>query len=156
MIRNKDCEKSERGSAVVAGPDRALLHLDRELRDRLVGGRAQGPAVAQVELRPVQHALHGAGVRVHGAGGELVVLVGALVLHGIEVAVEVDHQDRRVAVPGHGGFAGQQLGGGAHAYPVAHRGSSSFSSTSKRRSSRSGTPKRSSPYGKGFVAPVRR
>src|SRR5690606_27980886 len=44
--------------AVVAHPDPAVLGPDRELRHRLIGRRAQGAAVADVEAGAMQHALH--------------------------------------------------------------------------------------------------
>src|SRR3546814_9461578 len=44
---------------VVAGPDRAVLHLDREAHRRRVGRRIERAAVADVELRSMQHAFDG-------------------------------------------------------------------------------------------------
>src|SRR5690606_28062199 len=114
-----------------------------------------------------EHALDGGLLAIETAGRELEVLVAAAVLHGVVVAVEIDHHDRGVAVPGHGGLAGKQFGGGADADPVGHVGSGGLSRrgrrsyrglsrTAKRRSSRRGSPKRGSVAGNGRVSPVRR
>src|SRR5690606_32768509 len=109
----------DRGSvAVVAGPDGAVVDLDRELDRRLVGRGAQGAAVAHVELRAVQDAFDGAGGRVEVTGRQLEVLVAAAVFKRVEVAVVVEHQDRGVAVPGDLHFAGEQFGGRADAGPA--------------------------------------
>src|SRR5690348_9871443 len=103
----------------------------------------------------MQHAFHAALGGIEVAGGQLEVLVRTAVLECVQRAVEVEHRDRRLGdlVEHHLHLAGQQLGGGADVGPgLAH---SAFSSTSKRRSSRCGWPKRSSPYGNGLKMPVR-
>src|SRR5690606_18339193 len=73
--------------AVVAGPDAPVLALHRKPGDRLVGRGAQGAAVADVELRPVQHALDGACRGLEHARGQLEVLVAADVFQRVELAV---------------------------------------------------------------------
>src|SRR5690606_31548426 len=106
----------------------------------------QGAAVADIETGAVQHAFHGAVARLEAAGRQLEVLVRALVLERVQGAVEVEHDD-----PGAGDLveagphlARQQFRGRADAGPgPAHAAapvSKRFSSSSKRRSSRSGMP----------------
>src|SRR5699024_7700999 len=59
--RASDLRKEVESVAVVAGPDGAVVDADRELHRRLIGRRAQGAAVADVELRAMQDTLDGAG-----------------------------------------------------------------------------------------------
>src|SRR5690606_9178389 len=77
-----------------------------------------------VEAGAVQDAFDAAGARIEGAGGQFVVLVAAAILQRVELAVVVEYQDRRVAVPDVAQFAGQELGGGADIGPALHRSSS--------------------------------
>src|SRR5690606_22272070 len=136
--------------AVVAHPDPAVLGPDRELRHRLIGRRAQGAAVADVEAGAMQHALHARLAGLETAGRQFEVLVRALVLERVQGAVEVEHHDAGAGDLVEAGLhlAREQVRGRADEGPgLAHAAAPSkrFSSTSKRRSSRSGTPKRSSP-----------
>src|SRR5690606_3739760 len=104
---------------VVPRPDAAAFHLHRELRDRLVGRRAQRAAVAHVEAGPMEHAFHAALHRIDPAGRQLEVLVAAAVLQRVQLAVEVDHHDAGAGHLVEGGFhfARQQFGRGAHVGP---------------------------------------
>src|SRR3546814_19164363 len=107
---------------VVARPHRAVLDLHRELRHRCVGRRAQGAPVADIEFRAVQGAFDRRVATVEVARGQFEILVAAAVLERVEVAVDVEPEDRRVDVPGHRGFAGQPFGGGPDADPVGPGG----------------------------------
>ena len=76
-------------------------------------------------------------------------LMAALVEQGVQLTVDVEHDNRRFGdlVKGCAHLAGQQLAAGADKGPgLAHAaGSSCFSRISKRSPSRLGRPKRASP-----------
>jgi hypothetical protein len=143
--------------AVVTGIHGAIVNQYREFRHGGIGGRAQRLAGAHIELGAMQYAFNFRAFEF--AGAQFEILVRALVLQGIDGAVDVADQNRRVAVETDRVFARQQLR--ERAYPLPAREvdgihGKGFSRISKRRSSRSGMPKRSSPYGNGLSTPVRR
>ncbi|KAG1264203.1 hypothetical protein G6F65_014397 [Rhizopus arrhizus] len=169
MIRM--CAMGRAARMALRGPGRVLspfrqLHpvgwLPRGCGDSVavVAGPDGGAAIAHVEARAVQHALHAALGGVELAGGQLELFMRALVLQRIQLAIEVEHHDRGAGyfVEHALHFTRQQFGAGTDEGPgLAHAvaPASGFSRTSKRRSSRLGMPKRSSPYGNGFLMPVR-
>ena len=136
--------------AVVAGKNYAAFSLHRKFRYRFVCGRAEHGAAAHVETGAMPRTLDF--IAVQFSGGEIATVVRTHVLDGVEFAVDIEHGDRDIAVPGHAMFARQQFGPRADADPAALKG---FSSSSKRRSSRFGIPNRASPYGNGLNTPVR-
>src|SRR6185437_16883591 len=145
----REDRKNSPYSTIVARPDRAGFLAHREAAHRLHRGRACHRAGPQVEARAVARAFHLE--TEHLAAGEVAAVVGAYVLDRVQVAAEVVDRDRRVAVEHHLEFTRQQFAARAHAHPAlihqAHAGTpaNSLRSTSKRRSSRRGMPKRASP-----------
>src|SRR5699024_764840 len=125
--------------------------------NRLDRRRRRHRAGAHVETRAVARTLDLEAV--HLAAGQVAAIMGARVLDGIKLSVDVVHGDRGIVVPDHLEFAGQQLAVRAHVDPVAHAIAfvlRSFSSHSNLRSSRRGMPNRGLPYGNAQYSPVRR
>src|SRR5262249_7205987 len=92
--------------------------------DRLVGWRTQRRAAAQIEARAVARTLDLE--TMHLAAGKLAAVVRADVLDRVQLAVDIEHRDRGVAVPGDLGFPGQQFRLRADADPVTHSSRPSF------------------------------
>src|SRR5690349_14864985 len=136
-------------SAVVAGPDGIRVLAHRKARDRLVGRRPCHRAGAQVEAGAMAQALDFE--TEYLAAGEIAAVVGTDVLDRVQRAVDVVDRDRRIAVEHHAELTRQQFTCRAYAHPTlrgqAHAATpaSAFTRSSKRRSSRRGTPKRSWP-----------
>src|SRR5580765_8690910 len=104
--------------AIVARVHLRVFHFHRELRDRLLGRRAHHVTRAQVEARAMARTFDLEAV--HLATGQLAAVVRADVLDRVELAVDVEHRDRGVAVPDDLEFPRQQFGLGADANPAAH------------------------------------
>jgi hypothetical protein len=88
-----------------------VFDLHREFRHGFVGRRAQGAAVAQVEAGAVQDAGDAAFGDVDVARGQFEFVVGAFVLDRVEVAVEIDREDRDIVGPDDGFSPGRRAVG---------------------------------------------
>src|SRR6185312_7816803 len=132
-------------SPIIPRPDRPILLAHRKTRDRFVSRRLRHRPRAQVEARAMPRTFDFE--TEHLAAGQVATIMRAGVFHRVQCAVDVVNRDRGVAVPHHLEFARQEVAAGADPDPSVHAVASpkSFSSTSKRRSSRRGMPKRSSP-----------
>src|SRR5690606_8037359 len=98
---------------------------DRELRRRLVGGRTQRLTSAHIETRTMTNAFDL--VFDDRTAGQLATIVRADVFDCIDLAVDIEHRDRRIAIPAGLHFAGQQFSHMADAYPVTHERTSTSS-----------------------------
>src|SRR5262249_44266178 len=103
---------------IVARVDDAAFDLDRKRRRRLIGRRRQRLAGHDVEACAVARAFDLTAF--DNAAGQLAAVVRADVLDRVEVAVDVEDGDRRVAVVDDAVFARQEIGRRRDADPVTH------------------------------------
>src|SRR5690242_14341310 len=104
---------------IVARKDRAVFHAHRKGRDRFRRRSFLYFARAHVEACAVARAFHLEAA--HFAARQVAAIMGASILDRVQVALQVVHRNRGVAVPDDLEFARQQFVARTHAHPsVVH------------------------------------
>src|SRR5690348_979786 len=104
---------------IVARIDHAVFHAHRKGRDRFRCRRFLYFARTHVEARAVARAFHL--VAAHFAARKVAAIMGASILDRVQVALQVVHRNRGVAIPDDLEFARQQFVARTHAHPsVVH------------------------------------